>query len=313
MPSRPTDDDSLFDTSPAADWESRAVERSLDELFLFARHYRSSQAYTELLRFVTRFRTYSPFNAMLAHLQLPGAIYVAPAHRWARDYGRRVRLNARPIVLLQPMGPVMFVFDVSDTEPVEEWASVPREVDRPFEPAGAHVANELANTIESAKRDGVSVTEGDAGSQSAGAICPVQSAKYLKVLARLKPETECVDVPLRYELVLNRKHSREAKYATFAHELGHLYCGHLGTPNSKWWPDRRGLTEREREFEAESVCYLVCQRLGLDNPSAEYLSQYVSHNESIPDISVDCVMKAAGLVEQMGAAQLRARKDRDQR
>lgn len=222
-------------------------------------------------------------------------------------------MNARPIVLLQPMGPVMFVFDVSDTEPVEEWSCVPREVEQPFEPSGAQVANELANTIESAKRDGVSVTEVDAGSQSAGAICPVQSAKHLKVLARLKPETEYVDVPLRYELVLNRKHSSEAKYATLAHELGHLYCGHLGTPNSKWWPDRRGLTEQEREFEAESVCYLVCQRLGLDNPSAAYLSQYVSHNESIPDISVDCVMKAAGLVEQMGATRLRPRKDRDER
>jgi hypothetical protein len=115
-----TDQEQLFDASPAADWESRAVERSLDELFLFARQYRSSQAYRELLRFVTRFRPYSPFNAMLAHLQLPGAIYVASAHRWARDCGRRLGLNARPVVLLQPMGPVMFGFDVSDTEPVEQ-------------------------------------------------------------------------------------------------------------------------------------------------------------------------------------------------
>ena len=75
----------------------------------------------------------------------------------------------------------------------------------------------------------------------------------------------------------------------------------------------RGNSVTSSEFEAEPVCYLVCQRLGLDNPSAEYLSQYVSHNESIPDISVDCVMKAAGLVEQMGATQLRPRKDRDER
>jgi hypothetical protein len=68
-----TDDKRPSDGSPAAEWESRAVERPLDELFLFARQYRSNQAYCQLLQFVTRLRTYSPFNAMLAHLQLPGA------------------------------------------------------------------------------------------------------------------------------------------------------------------------------------------------------------------------------------------------
>ncbi len=35
---------------------------------------------------------------------------------------------------------------------------------------------------------------------------------------------------VRYELLLNAKHSPEQKYATLAHELAHLYCGHLGSP-----------------------------------------------------------------------------------
>ena len=40
----------------------------------------------------------------------------------------------------------------------------------------------------------------------------------------------------------NLSASRESRYATIVHELGHLYCGHLGTPNAKWWPDRLGLS-----------------------------------------------------------------------
>ena len=95
------------------------TKRALDQLFHEARRYRSSQEYWELLEFVTRFHAYSPFNAMLSHVQMPGATFVAPAGRWNRDYGRSIKPAARPIVILQPMGQVMFVFDVSDTEPME--------------------------------------------------------------------------------------------------------------------------------------------------------------------------------------------------
>lgn len=55
------------------------------------------------------------------------------------------------------------------------------------------------------------------------------------------------------------------------------------------------------------MCYLVCSRLGIENPSEEYLSGYLKANAEIPKISLDCVMKAAGLIEQMGREKLKAR------
>lgn len=106
-------------------------------------------------------------------------------------------------------------------------------------------------------------------------------------------------VPVRFELEVNGNMSQEARYVTVAHELGHLYCGHLGTPNKQWWPDRRGLDRSAREFEVESAAYLVCGRVGIDNPSESYLADYATKNEFIPTISIDCVMKAAGLIESM--------------
>jgi hypothetical protein len=48
-----------------------------------------------------------------------------------------------------------------------------------------------------------------------------------------------------------------------------------------------------QEFEAESVRYLVCARLGIDNPSAEYLAGYVRSFERTPPISLDAVMKSS--------------------
>jgi len=61
------------------------------------------------------------------------------------------------------------------------------------------------------------------------------------------------------------------------------------------------------EFEAESVCYLVCTRLGIENPSAEYLAAYVRDYEATPPISLDAVMKSSWLIEQMGRNRLKLR------
>jgi len=297
--------------SPAGKWEADVARRAIDELFSVAKQYRSSTAYQDLLCFVSRFRFYSPFNALLVHVQMPGARYVAPAHRWLEVFRRRIRAGARPLVILQPMGPVMFVFDVSDTEPLEEAPPLPPEVERPFEVRRGHVGWRLEPTIENARRDGVRVSEQRAGSQSAGAIRTAAGKGFLTVLVKEPPEPEYQTVPLRYELLLNSEHSREAKYATLVHELAHLYCGHLGTPDQRWWPDRRGLPEDVAEFEAESVSYLVCGRLGIVSPSAQYLAEYVKGHEETPPISLDRVMVAAGLIERMGRERLKPRKQRE--
>ncbi|MGH9834056.1 MAG: ImmA/IrrE family metallo-endopeptidase [Blastocatellia bacterium] len=304
--------DSLFrESSPAEAWDQAATRRALDELFSLARQYKSGKDYLELLTFVARFRFYSPFNAMLIHVQMPGATFVAPPHRWLNNYHRRIKAGARPLVILQPMGPVMFVFDVSDTETEDGAPPLPKEVENPFEARKGKINDELTLTIENAKRDGVAVTEREAGSQSAGKIGWAEAGRFLNVLVKQKPAPEHLSAPLRFELLLNSRLSPEAKYATLAHELGHLYCGHLGAPNEKWWPDRQGLNHEMCEFEAESVCYLVCNRLGIDNPSDEYLAGYFRGRVETPSISLDCVMKAAGLIEQMGRARLKPRKEKE--
>ena len=301
------------ETTPAVMWEQDSAKRALDELFSLTKQYRSSKSYNELMQFVARFRFYSPFNAMLVHVQMAGAKYVAPPHRWLRDFGRRIRAGARPLVILQPMGPVMFVFDVSDTEPTGSATQLPPEVDKPFEVRKGYVGGRLERVIENAKRDGLRITKSHEGSQSAGSIRHV--AKDVKASQKFQEGVEKygnsigVDIPVRYDLLINEKLSREAQYATIVHELAHLYCGHLGTPNDKWWPDRRGLNHNTQEFEAESVTYLVCSRSNIDNPSDQYLSGYIGREVNVPPISLECVMKAAGLIEIMSQRRMKPRKE----
>ena len=301
--------------SPAAKWAEQSTKQALDELFNATYAYRSSKEFYDLIKFVRRFRFYSPYNAFLIHIQRPGATYVAPPHRWKREYGRTVKPNANPIVILQPMGPVMFVFDVSDTEEVPNARPLPVGIDKPFEVRGGIIGDELWRTEDNAIRDGIRIHGQKTGSQAAGSIQRI-NGRHLPPLIYAygkdrKGNKQHYEVQVRYEMLMNLDLSQEALYATLAHELAHLYCGHLGTPNKKWWPDRLGLSKSAVEFEAETVSYLVCQRIGIDTPSEDYLSSYIGKHDKVPHISLECIMKAGGIIEKMGQKRLKPRKESD--
>ena len=75
---------------PADDWDAHATKRVLDELFSFARQYRSNKSYDGLLKFVARFRLY----ALNSRLALRGILAgcVIPFQKLTR-HGNRSRLS----------------------------------------------------------------------------------------------------------------------------------------------------------------------------------------------------------------------------
>lgn len=283
------------------------VVRALDELVGDARRYRSSRDYRALLDFIGDFRGYSAFNAMLVHLQMEGATFVAPAARWRSAYGRRVTSDARPLVILRPFGPVMIVFDVSHTEPCDETSPpLPPEVTDPFTISVLpDVRDLLARTEQNAIRDGVRLLHVDPGSQQAGRIARAEGAE-LEFMVRRRPLT-VVRVPLRYEMQVNNRHDLSTQYATVVHELAHLYCGHLGTPDPRWWPQRTKLSHEAQEFEAESIAYLVCRRSDPSVRFPPYLAQHLGKHDEVPAISLERVLVATDLIVRMGTQWLGSR------
>jgi hypothetical protein len=280
------------------DFES--ARSALDELFLLARHYRDSRKFLELMRFVAQFRRYSAFNAMLVHIQMPGARHVLPAKRWLKEYRRLPKRDAQPLVMLQPMSPIMFGFDVSQTE----GDALPDGFEDPFRFDGRLEQGAFPMTLDNARRDGVDVQMKSLGSTLGGYVRNANSVDHVMGFGLVHRPAQSLridgrDVPIVSEIVLNGNLSDETNYATLTHELGHLYCGHVGTPNARWWPNRRGLGRNVEEFEAESVSYLVCRRADLDTPAAEYLHGYLEANEQVPAISLDVVFKASQRIEAM--------------
>jgi hypothetical protein len=285
-----------------------SVRGALDELFLLARHYRESSKFLELLRFVGSFKRYSAFNAMLVYVQMPGARYVLPAGQWQKRYGRLPKRDAQALVMLQPNGPIMFGFDVSQTE----GKPLPAQIDNPFEARGELDQREFDLVIDNAKRDGVLVKQKPLGSTLGGYVRNAADPGHRIGVSTISDSSRTLSVDdaqvsLFAEVTLNSNLPLTTNFATVTHELGHLYCGHVGSPNEKWWPDRRGVDRTTCEFEAESVSYVVCQRAGIDTPAAEYLHGYVGANREVPRISLDVVFKAAKQVEAMRQRKLKPR------
>ena len=109
----------LFDTAPEPhdNHLSRTEElAALDEMFASSQRFRSSAEYMNMLNFVSRFPKYAPFNCFLLYTQNPAVSYVATTKQWRRNFGRKPKYDARPLVILIPFGPVLFVYDLKDTE-----------------------------------------------------------------------------------------------------------------------------------------------------------------------------------------------------
>ena len=59
------------------------------------------------------------------------------------------------------------------------------------------------------------------------------------------------------------------------------------------------LSKETKEFEAETVCWVVCERLNLSHQSVPYLHGYLNPDGKVPDISLDAILRAVGRIESM--------------
>jgi len=118
--------------------------------------------------------------------------------------------------------------------------NLPQSVTNPFAIIRGLEKGELDKTIENGMRDGVRVHEREFGSQQAGRIQMSDTSDVFRLSEGSLFKQQTATVPVRYELLLNSGQSREERYATLVHELGHLYCGHLGSANEQHWLSRTG-------------------------------------------------------------------------
>lgn len=242
---------------------------------------RSPAELAALVTFVTRFRRFSVFNTALIHVQRPAAHVLGSTTQWAR-LGHEVREGAPPVIVLAPFGPVQFLFEEADT------------TGRPLTDAeraallapGATPPAHWEQTVDGAMALGVVVEAGQHDLDE-----PWRLERHSD-RGRARGEGRYI----RWELSVDGNLDADARFLRLTHELGHIYCGHLGAhPNGSWRP-RRDLPAAEREAEAHLVCHLVMARAGRPAPALPDLQSFMVAND-IATLDLGAVISAADLVE----------------
>ncbi len=236
----------------------------------------------DFLLFARRFTNLSVYNVMLVNIQRPGALAAGSEREWD-EVGRAVNADAVPIVILQPFGPVRFIFEVGDTS----GPPLPGEDYNPLHAKGVMNLTTYRRTIDAAYEYGIAVDEVDNyGSGRAGTATSLVPRKMVN--KKLEGPS--------WRIKLNSRDDLPSRFSTLTHELGHIYCGHLGGDHRGRWPDRRGLGHAQVEVEAEATAWIVCQRAGIETMSEDYILEHAKGCD-LSSVSVYAIFEAANRIE----------------
>jgi len=279
----------LTSAGTAGDTDEETLS-AVDELVQSALAYNTPERLRDLMEFASRLPRVAPFNAMLLHIQNPQVRFVATAREW-RLRGRSVKAGTRPMVIMKLMGPVSFVFDVADTKGAPLPYAVEQEIKDPFAVEGTVTTEEWEKLCAACLPLRIKVVEELLGPDAAGSM------------ARLSVAAPDV----RYVATVNANHSLAARFVTLAHELGHLFCGHLGASEDEFWESRPNLDHAARELEAEAVAYQVGLRRRLTSASSKYLSSFLRPGVVLPTYSLELVLTVVHVVEELAKGKLPSR------
>jgi hypothetical protein len=288
-------DDSIPDSLPPRDTDDLVhIERSLlDRMLADSALYRNGPEFRALLDFVVKLRNFAPFNAMLLQIQRPGLRHAASARDWRERFSRYLKEDARPLLILWPFGPVALVYDAADTE----GAPLPGHDVKIFEAIGPITSQNMIQFEAILERKNIVVHWYNGGIDDAG---------YIKA----EPRANVDESPHRYRLGVNVNHEPVVQFATLAHELGHLFLGHLRSDTQLKIQERR-LNDHQREIEAEAVAFLVCHRNGVTPRSERYLAHIVDGRQDVRSLDLYAIMRAAGQIETLLGLTIPTRFDRD--
>lgn len=287
----------------AENLNNKKIESQIDRLYQDVKAYRNSNKLYELMKFCREFRYLAPFNAMLLNMQKPAAQFVLSAYNWKERYNRGIKLNARPLILMLLFGPVEFVFDISDTYSLESSENdskdnkrineILEELQSPYKTKGNVDDKLLYMLIDNLKYHGIVLEKMEVGGYFAGKI---QRCNRFNLSITLLNNI-IYGYNSSFVISVNNNAEKGEMFATICHELAHLFCHHIKHPD-----DEKGIRElnvTQEEFEAETVSWLICERLNIHNPSEEYLSNYINKNKELPEISIEHILKATNKIERM--------------
>ena len=195
---------------------------------------------------VQNFRRLAVWNARMVYIQRPGARVVVSEDEW-NSIDQTVSPDAVPIIVLWPFSPIRFLYELEDTLPVIDRNALAD----PFATKGElkkGTLKRLEANLKKQKRFKIRLEYRRQGFSYAG------SASRQGVLSVAHPTTKPLSVSdeigvfaksnsridvqrdersiLLFRVTVNDRMDLNEQFVTVAHELGHIFCGHLGECSS---------------------------------------------------------------------------------
>lgn len=268
------------------------LERGIWELY-------DSGQYAAYLSAMSKFHHYSFANALLILLQCPTASRVAGFHTWKKEFGRQVKRGEKGIQILAPCPVRQYVWqeakDPQTGQPIRNPDGTPKMETRIATVTRFKVAYVFdVSQTEGRALPALSVSELTGDVENFQAMYDGLAADSpVPVTEGFVPgEAKGYYSPSEGRIVLRHGMSQVQTLKTLVHEIAHAK---LHDPE-KISPEERK-ARQEKEVEAESVAYVVCQYFGID--TSDYSFGYVagwSRGKELAELkaSLDAIHSTAG-------------------
>lgn len=241
------------------------LEKGLQDLF-------SSEKYTDYLKTMSKFYSYSASNTLLIYMQRPDASHVAGYNDWKNNYHRHVKRDEHGMKILAPCPYKQRVEREKtgpDGKPVTEIEEIQRAAFKPVtvfdvsqtegEPLPTLGMNELTGDVEHYP----------------------DFFEALKQVAPFPVGFEAITTGAKgycnyaeQRIAINEGMAEVQNVKTAIHEITHATLHNYYAEKEKGIPPEQRKDQRTREVEAESVAYTVCQHYGID--TADYSFGYIA-------------------------------------
>lgn len=227
----------------------------------------NSEDWVNWLTFSSKFHSYSYCNQILIHLQCPEATHVAGYQTWLKKMKRQVRKGEKGIRILAPNGLARFNKKTGKTDPVTGDDETKEIRFMRFKAVSVFDISQTDGDDSAVpSRPDIDRLEGDDNGVLDKLLAYAKSQGASVTFENIEGSANGYCYPNQKSITVDSGMSNAQKAKTLAHELGHMLL-HVGL-------DSAGMGRDDRELEAESVAFIVCNAMGLE--TAEYSFGYLA-------------------------------------
>ena len=248
--------------------QSEKMKQTLDKLEAGVMEFFTSDKYISYLQVMSKFHTYSANNQILIAMQMPEATAVAGYNSWMRNFDRHVKRGEKSITILAPMK-VKIKIDTDRRDADGKIIQEERETIK-FRPVSVF---DVSQTEGKPLPEIITELTGDVSSYEQLLNAARQAAPYPIEIRAVEGSAKGWCNFTQEKIIIKEGMSEAQTLKTAFHETAHARI-HSDSDKSR----------EQKEVEAESIAYVVCNHFGLD--TSDYSFGYVATWAGRQDINL---------------------------